>query len=299
MEKGTAMLARHAAHFGLALGELHAQGAHTDALRMSHVHYVQRHHGVPVLGSEIIVHANPNGALSTINGRTLPIPEGSVDATPAILGDTAIVAARAIADGDAEPIPTCCGSDASGHALKSQGVLEAITAPKLYTYNAGFLTNTADTPSHLVWMVVLGVPGGKVSEAFYIDARDSSLIARESSIQHLNREVYNCGDDGGDTICYVNAFSSFYNHYFGRSEGRPVNGPNPVPGFTFGSTDVDTLYDYVPLIEAYYLSEFARNGANDHGGLGKGTTSNPYGMTRIFTNINGGAFGSYCNPSND
>ena len=70
MERGTAMLAPHAAQFGVAPGELHAQGAHTDALRMSHVHYVQRHHGVPVFGSEIIVHANPDGGLSTINGRT-------------------------------------------------------------------------------------------------------------------------------------------------------------------------------------------------------------------------------------
>lgn len=293
MARGTALLAPHAAQFGVAAGELHAQGAHTDALRMSHVHYGQRHHGVPVFGSEVLVHANPDGALSTINGRTLPIAEGSVDPVPQLDADAAIEAAKLLAGQNAAagakpPEPQCCGGSLDDAAAK--GLLESLKPPKLWLYNEAFLTNQSGaTPTHLVWEVVLGAPGGKVSDTFFIDAIDSSLVKRSSNAQRLNRKVFDCTSYKTNGTCIMDLGSSaFYNFFiFGRSEGRPARGPNPVPGPAYGSTDVDKLHDLAGLIHGYYLSKFGRDGGNDHGGIGDGSASAPYGETKIFADLDG------------
>src|SRR5207244_4497313 len=92
------------------------------------------------------------------------------------------------------------------------------------------------------------------------------LVAWCSSTYAINRKIYDCGDPFGDTVCYMDTFSSAYNYTFGRSEGRPVRGPNPVAGFQYGSTDVDTLYDLMGTVQNYYMDKFNRNGPNGLGG---------------------------------
>lgn len=235
---------------------------------MNHVHYVQRHGGVPVFGSEIIVHLNPDGEFSTVNGRALEMQDSKVATVPGLSADAASVVARNFA---------MKRSEYMNEALESLG------APRLCIYNEGFVNNSAKSTSHLVWEVALA-GGHHAGGSFFIEAdKDARLIKYMSGIHELNRKVFDCGDPFGDTTCYLNTFSSQYNYFFGRGESSPVRGPNPVPGPIFGSTDVDTLHGYVPIIESYYLSKFGRNGGNDRGGIGDGTNI-PFTETRIFAN---------------
>jgi len=197
----------------------------------------------------------------------------------------------------AKPEPECCGGAAANDPA-APVKFQALTPPRLWLYNRGFLLHSAETPTHLVWEVVIGVPGGKVSETFYINARDASLVERRTNVQRLTRAIWDCTSFRTDGACIMDfGLSRFYGFYvFGRSEGRPARGPNPVPGPAYGSTDVDKLYDYVPIIEQYYLDKFGRNGGNDHGGLGDGSAGYPYGDTNIFADINATPFGSICTP---
>ena len=278
-----AVLAPLASHFGVASADLLPQGAAMDALRMNHVHYVQQHHGVPVFGSEIIVHLNPDGEFSTVNGRMIELQDGDVATVPAINATRAYLAARNIA------------------ILRPDymlvGAVQTAAPPKLWIYNEGFVTNSGKSESHLVWEVAL-FAGDHASDTFYIEAIQPPRLLKEiSGFQELNRKIFDCGDDRGDTTCYFNLFTSQYNYYFGRSEGYPVRGPNPVPGPFFGSTDVDTLYDYVPFIMQYYQDKFGRNGGNAHGGSTDGINF-PYGDTRIFAHVDASASGNSCSLGN-
>lgn len=85
------------------------------------------------------------------------------------------------------------------------------------------------------------------------------------------RVIYDYHTNRNDGIAYSNLFTVVPRPYtFGRIEGAPARGPNPVPGPGFGSTDVDTLYNIVPVIHQYYLDKFGRNGPNGLGGAGDG-----------------------------
>ncbi|MEX2315959.1 MAG: hypothetical protein WD669_02335 [Pirellulales bacterium] len=82
----------------------------------------------------------------------------------------------------------------------------------------------------------------------------------------MNRRIFDCGHPFGNPACVFNRFSSDHNYWFGRSEGQPVRGPNPLgPPYT-GSTDVDKLYDLMPFVHQYYVDKFGRNGVNGVGG---------------------------------
>jgi hypothetical protein len=114
------------------------------------------------------------------------------------------------------------------------------------------------------------------------------------------RAIYDCSNPKGDALCYSRlepaneGYPVQYTPYvFGRREGEPERGPNPVPGATFGSTDVDRAYEMIPVIHQYYLDKFGRNGPNGQGGLGSGpdpvsTVSNsPFDEYRVRVNRNG------------
>ena len=209
-----AHLAPHVAHFGAAMGELRAVAARTDHLGMSHVHYRQQHGGVPVYGSELIVHLGPDGGLSSVNARLLDFHGAKPGTAPAIRPGDAAAAAIALAGQQAQagakaPEPQCCGGDLDEAARK--GLLESRQPPRLWLYNEGFVSHQpAETPTHLVWEVVLGAQGGKVSETFFIDATDSSLVKRRSNVQRLNRKVWDCTNHKNDGQCRIDTFSSAY-----------------------------------------------------------------------------------------
>ena len=114
-------------------------------------------------------------------------------------------------------------------------------------------------------------------------------LASGNAAYAITREIYDCGDPNGDTACYLDFLDDGY--FYGRSEGEPPRGPNPlVPPYT-GSTDVDTLYDLVPSVNQYYLDKFGRNGPNNLGGTGNGS-SLPYDVFRAFANADGSATGA-------
>jgi hypothetical protein len=114
------------------------------------------------------------------------------------------------------------------------------------------------------------------------------------------RTIYDCSNPKGDALCYSRLEPSnegypvqYTPYVFGRREGQPERGPNPVPGATFGSTDVDREYEMISVIHQYYLDKFGRNGPNGQGGLGNSpdpvsTASNsPFNEYRVRVNRNG------------
>ena len=55
-----------------------------DHLGNEHVRFQQQYDGVPVLGQELVVHLDPGGFMSSINGRYLPTPGFGMSVEPAI-----------------------------------------------------------------------------------------------------------------------------------------------------------------------------------------------------------------------
>ncbi len=103
-----------------------------------------------------------------------------------------------------------------------------------------------------------------------------SLIAVQSADAY-RRLIYDCSKPTSSNTCWwgldpddANYPTQYAPYVFGRLEGEPPRGPNPVPGITFGSIDVDTAYDWVPLLHDYYADKFGRNGVNRQGGLSDG-----------------------------
>jgi hypothetical protein len=102
------------------------------------------------------------------------------------------------------------------------------------------------------------------------------------------RKVYDgsYGSYVGNDLFYCDKYDSAFNYTFGRSEGKPVRGPNPMVGTAYyGSTDVDDLYDLIPVIHSYYMTKFGRNGPNGLGGIGDGIEL-PRDQYRILANAN-------------
>ncbi|MCX6917572.1 MAG: hypothetical protein NT167_31825, partial [Verrucomicrobia bacterium] len=117
-----------------------------------------------------------------------------------------------------------------------------------------------------------------------MDAHSGELRLQLTGTQQLNRQIYDCSAVPGSGYCWIDYHNSLLNYDFGRSEGKPVRGPNPrYPGQN--SCDVDNLYDvYFPAIMNYYQTNFARNGGNDRGGLGDGVRKD-YGVTTAYTYV--------------
>ncbi len=113
-----------------------------------------------------------------------------------------------------------------------------------------------------------------------------SLVLFSEAANALNRVIRDCSDPFGNDSCLSGSFVSFYNYNFGRREGDPPRGPNPMPAPFFGSTDVDDAYDMVPFIAAYWMETFGRDGANNLGGTGDGINK-PFDETQVFVHTDG------------
>lgn len=120
-----------------------------------------------------------------------------------------------------------------------------------------------------------------------------AMIASADSAFAITRQIFDCGDPNGDTTCYLDFLDEGY--FFGRSEGEPPRGPNPLGPPYSGSTDVDILYDMTGQYHDYLMVKFGRNGPNGLGGTGNGTTV-PNHLYRVAANANGSTAGeSTCN----
>lgn len=114
------------------------------------------------------------------------------------------------------------------------------------------------------------------------------MISSANSASAITRWIYDCGDFDGTAVCYLDYHQDGY--FYGRSEGQPPRGPNPLgPPYT-GSTDVDILYDMAGQYQDYLMAKFGRNGPNGLGGTGNGTSVASH-ITRVFANARGSSVG--------
>jgi hypothetical protein len=103
----------------------------------------------------------------------------------------------------------------------------------------------------------------------------------------IDRKIFDCGDPFS-APCVLDQYSVEHDYWFGRSEGSPARGPNPLGPPYASSTDVDELYDLMPSVHQYYLDKFGRNGVNGIGGSGTGVDSNfPTNSYAVLANANG------------
>ena len=286
-EKARAFLAETASAFGIgdAEAQLREGGATQDRLGMTHVVYEQVHRGVPVMGAGLIAHLNDAGEVVSVNGRTLAGLE--LDPAPALTADQAAGIARSLAGLRFAESPA--------------------TPPVLRVINMEFLglaKSSADVVSRLVWEVTLSGPND-ASPAYSVDAVDGTLVHFDSGEGHLTRQIYDCALVNPITPgCRLDIswyFESTDERYtLGRSEGQPARGAMPVgagPPYA-GSLDVDNGYNhFLPSIHQYFADRFGRDGANDRGGTGNGT-SVPFATSRMFVHANGEpTYGAlFCNP---
>lgn len=258
-----------------------------DNLGMKHVRYRQILGGVGVFGAELIAHITKNGEVSSVNGRTLA--ERSVNTISKLTAEDAAQIAKADANNNLELQGL---SAATGFTLANP--------PSLYVYNQGFVSGKDETKSLLVWQMILLGKSAQLNVEYLIDAHNGAVVKAESTVRGINRTIFECVTDEFDGICYSNLQTAFpYVYTFGRREGTPARGPNPVPGPYFGSTDVDIMYDLFPVLHNYYQNKFARDGGNSRGGIGDGTTTAPYTSSRAFVNVNneGMGIGASCATS--
>src|SRR5690606_12208916 len=84
-----------------------------------------------------------------------------------------------------------------------------------------------------------------------------------------------------------------YNPYtFGRVEGAPERLGHPMVAY-LETTDTDKAYNITGAVHEYIALKFGRNGANNQGGMGNGTTASPTTQTHVTVNTNG-TTGSTC-----
>ena len=243
-------------YFGLTnpAEELSLTKINTDELGMTHVRYNQKHNGVPVFGGQIIVHLNQNLSVASVNGRA--IPDISVDTQPEVSQDQAINKAKEL--------------------WQEQFGLDSaqVSKSKLYILNKGALNNKLDNNSHLVWQIELYQELPTTHEFYYIDSHTKELVTQITGRREaVNRAMYDCSP--GDGFCYVDTYDPIWDYTYGRSEGQPARGANPV----IGGTDVDDMYDQFGSSHNYFADRFSLNGANNLGGTGNATANYPSDVT--------------------
>ena len=241
-------LKQHGAHFGVsdAKQELRVKQVVGDALGMTHVHFAQFYKGVPVLGGALIVHLNSDGTLRSINGDF--VTGINLETTPSLTEDGATAAVRQY------------WSDRHGD------VAAEVAAPALWVLDRAVLDDGSNGGARLVWKVEARNLEKGLQEEFYIDAQTGELAWWMNAVRGATRrEVF---DSRNPALgCVMDYYDSTYNYTFGRSEGQPARGPDPITG----RTTADLLYDRLEIVRRYYLDTFNRNGANGQGGLGDGS----------------------------
>jgi Zn-dependent metalloprotease/glutaredoxin len=291
-----AFLASHAGSLGLGdpLEELAPQSVQADQIGMTHLRYQQVYEGIPVFGAQAVVHLGADGQVSSANGEL--VSEIAVDTTPSLSSDEAAALAQAYLR----------EQDSSGSVVSAQSL-----GTQLYVLNPSILDGYDDWSSHLVWEVHLYRDQPAVDELVYVDAHSGSIVFQQSNMRSdgsssctsaasaacttastvtataaasaasgattgkSRREVYDCTNPA--LGCVIDRYDPTYNYTFGRSEGQPPRGVNPITG----SNATDVTYDRLGAAQDYWLTTFGRNGANGLGGMGDGS-SIPYTTTRAY-----------------
>ena len=238
-------LKQHGGNFGVSdvEQELRLKEAESDSLGMTHVHLSQFYKQIPVFGGDLIVHVNSDGTLRSINGNFTKGIE--LETTPSLTEEGA-------------------AAKVQQYWTERHGdVVPEIAAPALWVFDGSVLGEGGAAGVRLVWKVEARNLESGLREDFFVDAKTGELAWWLNEVaKATQREVYDCSIG-----CVIDYYDSTYNYIFGRSEGQPIRGINPITA-TDGD---DRLYDRLEMVRRYYVDVFNRNGANGYGGLGDGT----------------------------
>lgn len=232
----------------------------------SHLRYNQTYQGVPVLGGQLIVHLKNSQEVTAVNGQVNPIAGLGVE--PEISADKAFELAK----------------EQWGEL---EGELRQLGKPKLFVYNKSFIKKDPDAKNYLVWQLDLSSLKPFKHELFFIDALDGNLVDHHNVIKKaVDRRVYNC-----------RAWASYSNCTLTDPANGGANPGRVEGGAATGISDIDDLYSYTGSVHNYYVGTFARDGANDAGGLGDGT-ANLYTKTDSYGHVDWDPYRGYYCPDN-
>lgn len=229
--------------------ELSAVQSTVDDLGMTHTTYQQQYQGVPIFGGQIKWHHNPVTGQRFITGQTsLTIAATDITTTPTLSADEATIIAQGLA------------SDAT-----------TVLKQNLYIFNPRLLNKQAADTSTLVWEIELYQRNPLFHEYYYVDAQNGELVYQIHGLHDaITRQIYDCSYFDGN--CYIDSYDPASGYIYGRSEGQPARGANPLWYIVAALTDTDDLYDNLGNVYDYYLIKFALNGANGNHGMGDGTS---------------------------
>ena len=247
-------LAVHALAFGEAQPEenLAALGAQRDELGLTHVRFQQTYRGLPVFGTELIVHLTLDQQVSSVGGGLVPGLQVPVD--PLLTVEAATLIAR--------------------HLWQTEFQLQVdpeVRSTRLCVIAPGMLRNDGDPTPRLVWEIKLvngctECPASRFPEDYYVDARTADLRFQHTGIRRLNRRVQDCTTYPTLGFCSSNWTNPVTGYHHGRREGEGSWGPNPI----YNACDVDTVYDHLGNLHGWLAVVFGRDGVNARGGLGNG-----------------------------
>ncbi len=262
------------------VAELMPFSVSTDDLGMTHLRHHQFSDGIPVYGSEVLVHLGGDMAVDSANGRLV----SSLDAmtTPMISATDAVQISRNIFADQFGTVDCGCGSSATTTTLDNPGEPEML-GTTLYVLDRSLYDPSDTSEPRLVWEVPLSREKPTAFEYYYVDAMTGEVVEQQTGLRFYQREIYDCSyrPQYGCYLDHAGYFGPLV-YYFGRSEGKPPRGPNPMGTPYYGSTDVDDVYDIMAELHDFYQTTFGRNGANDRGGLGDGS-SVAYDVVRVWT----------------
>lgn len=240
----------------------------TDQLNFKHQLYNQKYNNILVFGGQTISHYN-NSKLTSTSGDI--ITNINLDTTPQISEAQAITKALEIWQAE--------------YNITDYDNAET----QLYIFNKKVFGNGKEDKNYLVYQIELYKDRPAYHKYYYIDAHTGELVYQIDGIQDaVHRHVWDCsagyGYYDGYGTCYMSAHDSNYNYYVGRHEGDLATGSNPYP-WTTQKTETDNLYTLFGQMHAYYETKFARNGANNLGGIGDGSGIYPSESTTGLTYI--------------
>ncbi len=219
----------------------------SDNLGMTHVRYEQRVKNLPVFSSSVAVHLDASGEVNSASAEI--VPNMIIKNRQGVTSEVAVSKASA-----------AFRKDLPGVAPVLKSTTEVI-------YSPGLIHHTASTDGYYAWKVDLTNPKNGADETYFIDERTGAVLFHLSGERYASvRKIYDCSTG----TCLLDSYNSTYNYTFGRSEGQPARGPNPLslPAIpTPVMTDTDDAYNIFGNINTFTTNIVGINGANRHGGL--------------------------------
>lgn len=241
---GFSLLSFSLSSAALASVELKPAATSVDTLGIAHTMYVQDYQGVPVFDGEVKVHRNSDTGVEFSTGHT--VEDIDIDTRPTISSD----AANDIAQ------------DTAGEAIP-------VLNTTLYIFNEHLLNKLKPDVNVLVWEVELFQTNPVFHKYYYIDAHTGNIVYEiEGLFDAITRQIYDCSYMDGN--CYIDETDPWTGYIYGRSEGQPERGDNPLWYIVSSLTDTDSLYNNLGDIYDYYLTTFGLDGANGNSGMGDG-----------------------------